>query len=88
MEYGLLYPKGNDFSLKECTVADWTRSIFDRKSTHGAKFYLGNCLVSWLSKKKSSISLSITEVEYIDATSCCNQVIWKKTNIRRSTYKI
>jgi hypothetical protein len=28
-------------------------------------FYLGECLVSWLSNKKSSISLSTTKAEYI-----------------------
>ena len=51
MEYGLWYPKGQDFILKTFTDADWERSVDDRKTTSGAKFFLGNCLVSWLSKK-------------------------------------
>jgi hypothetical protein len=49
------------------TDADWAGSIDDRRSTSGATFYLGDCLVSWLSKKQSSISLSTTEAEYIAA---------------------
>ena len=39
----------------------------DRKSTLGGCFYLGNNLVSWISKKQNSVSLSIAEVEYIVA---------------------
>jgi hypothetical protein len=53
------------------TDADWAGCIDDRRSTSGAVFYLGECLVSWLSKKQSSVSLSTAEVEYIAATTCC-----------------
>ena len=51
MNYGLWYPKRNNFTLREFTNADWEGSIDDRKNTSGATFYLGDCLVSWLSKK-------------------------------------
>jgi hypothetical protein len=60
-EFGLWYPKGKDLSLIAYTDADWVGCIDDRRSTNGAMFYLGECLVSWLSKKQSSISLSTTE---------------------------
>ena len=50
----------------------------DRKSTLGGCFYLGNNLVSWISKKQNSVSLSIAEVEYIVAGSCCTQLPWMK----------
>ena len=43
--------------------------------------YLGECLVSWISNKQSSVSLSTTEVEYIAATTCCTQVLWMKQNL-------
>jgi len=71
MEYGLWYPKGNDLVIQAYTDAYWAGSVNDRKSTSGASFYLGGCLVSWLSKKKPSISLSIAEEEYIVTTTCC-----------------
>jgi hypothetical protein len=70
-EFGLWYPKGKDISLIAYTDVDWAGCIDDRRSTSGATFYLGECLVSWLSKKQSSISLSTVEAEYIAATSCC-----------------
>jgi hypothetical protein len=43
--------------------------------------YLGECLVSWLRKKQSSVSLSTVEVEYIAVASCCTQVLWKKQTL-------
>ena len=78
MDYGLWYPKRNNFTLKEFTDVDWEGSVDDYKSTNGETLFLGNCLVSWLSKKQSSISLSTAEAEYIAATSCFTQVIWMK----------
>ena len=81
MEYGLWYLKGQDFTLEVFTDADWARSVDDRKSTSGGAFFLGNCLVSWSSKKQSSISLSTTEAKYIVAASCCTQVIWMKQTL-------
>jgi bifunctional DNase/RNase len=43
---------------------------------------LGDCLISWIRNKQSSISLSITEVEYIATTTCCTQVLWMKKTIK------
>jgi hypothetical protein len=43
---------------------------------------LGECLVSWLRKKQSSISLSTTEAEYIATTTCCTQVLWMKQTLK------
>jgi hypothetical protein len=42
---------------------------------------LGDCLVSWLSKKQSSIYLSTTKAEYIVEKTCCTQVLWMKQNL-------
>ena len=70
-DYGLWYPKGNNLDLYSFIDADWVGCVDDRKSTSGASFYLGGCLVSWSSKKQSSISLSTGEVEYVVATNGC-----------------
>ena len=55
--------------------------LMTTKSTSGAAFYLGDCSVSWLSKKQSYISLSTAEAEYIVVASCCAQVIWMKQTL-------
>ena len=61
LEYGLWYPKSQDFILKEFTNVDWEGSVDDRKRKSGVAFFSGNCLVSWSRKKQSSISLSPPE---------------------------
>jgi hypothetical protein len=50
--------------------------VVERKNTSGGELFLGYSLVAWLRKKKGSISLSTTEVEYIVAATCCTQVLW------------
>jgi hypothetical protein len=80
-EFGLWYRKGKDLSLIAYTDADWAGCIDDRRSTSGATFYLGECLVSWLRKKQSSISLSTAEAEYSAVAACCTQVLWMKQNL-------
>ena len=42
---------------------------------------LGHMLVSWSSKKQNSVVLSIAEVEYIAAGSCCAQILWIKQQL-------
>ena len=68
---GLWYPKGKDLSLIAYKDKNWVGYIDEWQSTSGAVLYLSECLVSWLRKKQSLISLSIAEVEYIATTTCC-----------------
>ena len=68
IDLGLWYPSKNTFSLKSYSKADWAGCVDDRKSTSGGAFFLGESLVSWISKKQTSITLSTTEAEYIAAT--------------------
>ncbi|XP_060960859.1 uncharacterized mitochondrial protein AtMg00810-like [Cannabis sativa] len=75
-EFGLWYSRDTNMSIVGYSDSDWAGSLDDRKSTSGGCFYLGNNLVSWLSKKQNSISLSTAEAEYIAAGSCCTQLIW------------
>eukprot|EP00253_Pinus_taeda_P023045 PITA_23045 len=81
-EYGLWYPKGNDIVIQAYTNADWAESVDDCKTTSGETLYLGGCLVSWLSKNKSSILLSTTEAEYIMVATCYTQVLWMKKTLQ------
>jgi hypothetical protein len=76
MTYGLWYPRNQNFQLTAYSDADWENCVDERKSTSGGAFFLGDSLVAWLSKNKSSISLSTTEAEYIVAATCCTQVLW------------
>ena len=61
MNYGLWYPKNQNFQLSVYSDVDWANCMDERKSTSGGVFFLGDSLVAWLSKKQGSISLSTTE---------------------------
>ena len=67
----------NDY-LAGYSDVDWVGCVDNRKSTSGGCFYLGNNLVSWISKKQNLVSLSTIEAEYIVASSCCAQLLWMK----------
>ncbi|XP_075665161.1 secreted RxLR effector protein 161-like [Castanea sativa] len=77
-DYGIWYSKDSNECLVGYSNADLSGCIDDKKSTFGGCFYLGNNLVSWMSKKPNSVSLSTVEAEYIVAGSCCAQLLWMK----------
>ena len=68
---GLWYPRVDHLDLVGYCDADYAGSLVDRKSTSGTCQFLGRSLVSWFSKKQSSIALSTTEAEYVTAGCCC-----------------
>ncbi|GJX86016.1 ribonuclease H-like domain-containing protein [Tanacetum coccineum] len=73
---GLWYPKDSPFDLVAYTDSDYTGASLDRKSTTGGCQFLGCRLISWQCKKQIVVANSITEVEYVAASSCCGQVLW------------
>jgi hypothetical protein len=76
VDYGLSYDGDHEFTLSGYTDVDWAGSVADRKSTSGCCFSLGSAMISWQSRKQSSISLSTVEVEYIAACSTSCEAIW------------
>ena len=81
-DYGLFYPRSPQFNLVTYSDADYAGSRTDRKSTSGTCQFLGESLVSWFSKKQSSVALSTTEAEYIAAALACSQVLWMKNTLK------
>ena len=75
-EFGVWYSKDTSDFLVGYSDTDWAGNVDYRKSTTGGCFYVGNNLVSWMSKKQNSISLSTAEAEYIATGSCCTQLLW------------
>ena len=76
LNLSLWYPYETSVQLAGYSDADWAGNLDDRKSTSGGCFFIGNCLVSWFSKKQNPISLSTAEVEYIAAGNACTQLVW------------
>ncbi|GJV83213.1 retrovirus-related pol polyprotein from transposon TNT 1-94 [Tanacetum coccineum] len=57
--------------------ADHAGCIDTRKSTSGG--FLGDKLVSWMSKKQDCTAMSSAEVEYVALSASCAQVMWMRT---------
>ena len=74
--YGLRYTPSSDLTLVGYSDSDWDRRVEDRKSTSGCCFSLGSAMVSWFSRKQSSVSLSIVEAEYIAACMAPHEAVW------------
>ena len=75
-EFGVWYSNDTSDVLTGYSNANWVGIADDRKSTSGGCFYVGNNIVSWMSKKQNSISSSTVEAKYIVVGSCCTQLLW------------
>ena len=83
IDYGLRYTSDHEMSLVGYTDADWAGSVTDRKSTSGCCFSLGSAVISWLSRKQSSVALSTAEAEYMAACLASGEAVWLRKMISR-----
>nr|GEZ70448.1 integrase, catalytic region, zinc finger, CCHC-type, peptidase aspartic, catalytic [Tanacetum cinerariifolium] len=74
--------KGSSFGLTAFSDADHARCIDSRKSTSGGIQFLGDKLVSWMSKKQNCIAMSSAEAEYVALSASCAQVMWMMTQLQ------
>ncbi|GKB91322.1 retrovirus-related pol polyprotein from transposon TNT 1-94 [Tanacetum coccineum] len=68
---GLWYPKGSVFELTAFSDADHARCVDTRKSTSRGIQFLGDNLVSWMSKKQDCTAMSSVEAEYVALSASC-----------------
>jgi hypothetical protein len=76
LDYGLSYNGDHDFRLSGYTDSDLAGSFSYRKRTSGWCFNMGSAMISWQSRKQSSIALSTAEAEYIVASSASCEALW------------
>nr|GEW29292.1 retrovirus-related Pol polyprotein from transposon TNT 1-94 [Tanacetum cinerariifolium] len=76
---GLWYPKGSRFELTAFSDADHAGCIDSRKSTSGGIQFLGDKLVSWMSKKQNCTAMSSAEAEYMALSMSYAQFMWMRT---------
>ncbi|GKE32423.1 retrovirus-related pol polyprotein from transposon TNT 1-94, partial [Tanacetum coccineum] len=65
-----------------CYYADHAGCIDTRKSTSGGIQFLGDKLVSWMSKKQNCTAMSSAEAEYVALSASCAQVMWMRTQLQ------
>jgi hypothetical protein len=75
-DFSLWYSASSSLALHGFSDADFAGCRLDRKSTSGTCQFLGSSLVSWSSRKQSSVAQSTTEAEYVVVASCCSQLLW------------
>jgi hypothetical protein len=68
--------------------SDWGMDLETRRSTTGYAIFLANGLVSWLSKRQKTISLSSTEAEYKAMSETGRQISWIKSLFEELGYLI
>ncbi|UYV72085.1 hypothetical protein LAZ67_9001767 [Cordylochernes scorpioides] len=71
----LVFETSSSVELTGYTDADWGNEK-DRKSTTGYIYKLGTNLITWVSQKQNSVSLSSTEAEYVAAATAAQEAIW------------
>ncbi|GJY13341.1 retrovirus-related pol polyprotein from transposon TNT 1-94 [Tanacetum coccineum] len=75
---GLWYLKDSSFELHAFLDADHAGCIDTRKSTSGGIQFLGEKLVSWISKKQDYTAMSLAEAKYVALSASCAQFLGEK----------
>ncbi|KAE8692320.1 hypothetical protein F3Y22_tig00110840pilonHSYRG00040 [Hibiscus syriacus] len=79
-DYGLLFSADDTrLCVKAFSDADWAGDAGDRRSMTGYGVFLGNNLVTWVSKKQKTVSRSTMEAEYRSITEAAAEVTWVTT---------
>ena len=73
---GIQINKNGNLKLKAYADSDWARCPVTRKSVSGYCVYLGDSLMTWKSKKQSTLSRSSAEAEYRSMASATCEIIW------------
>jgi hypothetical protein len=86
--FGIWYPKGSTFDLIGYSDSNYAGCKVVKNSTSGTCQFLGRSLMSWSSKKQTSIALSTAEAEYVAAGQCCAQLLWMRQTLRDFGYNM
>nr|GEV47045.1 retrovirus-related Pol polyprotein from transposon TNT 1-94 [Tanacetum cinerariifolium] len=73
---------GSSFDLTAFSDVDHAGCIDSRKSTSREIQFVGDKLVSWMSKKQNCTTMSSAEAEYVALSSRCAQVMWMRTQLQ------
>jgi hypothetical protein len=76
VHHGLQLHKVSTHNLLAYSDADWAGCPDTRRSTTGYAIFLGANLISWSSKKQSTVSHSSAEAEYRSLIVATTDVVW------------
>jgi histone deacetylase 1/2 len=64
LHHGILLKRTNDLTLQGFSDADWVGDKDTRVSTSAYLIFLGDCPISWSTRKQRAVARSSTEAEY------------------------
>ncbi|XP_021617918.1 uncharacterized mitochondrial protein AtMg00810-like [Manihot esculenta] len=76
LHQGLYFPMSDDLSLSAYCDSDWAACTYSGKSLSGYCIYLGPCLISWKTKKQTTVSKSSAEAEYRAMANTVCELLW------------
>ncbi|XP_062075781.1 uncharacterized mitochondrial protein AtMg00810-like [Humulus lupulus] len=82
LHHGLHIKYSEKLPLTGYSDADWACCPDDRRSVAGYCVYLGDTLVSWLSKKQAVVSRSSTESEYRALAHVAAEISWTQSLLK------
>ena len=79
--HGLEYSNSKQSSkivLSGYCDADWGGDLTDRKSTTGYCTFMNGNLISWQTKKQTTVALSTAEAEYMAISDLAKEIMWMR----------
>jgi len=73
---GLFYPTYKNLQVAAYCDANWGSCRMSARSLIGYCVFLGNSLISWKTKKQSTVSKSTTEAEYRSMSATTSELKW------------
>jgi hypothetical protein len=73
--------------VKAYADADWGGDLDGRKSTTGYIIMINGCVVSWVSRKQSTVALSTAEAEYMAISATLQDIKWLTQLLDELNYK-
>jgi hypothetical protein len=82
IQHGIIISASPSTTLKAYSDADWAGCLDTRRSTSGYCVFLGESLVSWSSKRQTTVSRSSAEAEYRAVANAVAECCWLRNLLR------